>query len=401
MKSYLLKKRIFAIIFMLTVFGYSALNIQHTYEPLMTLLKSLKTIDVAEIENEISSNLYERIKFIETYAYIQVLLDKRECNNFTMIRDEQNYLHYASFFREGDTQLFEYAMRVKRLQDYVEANGTKVLFVVAPSKYSSKYSELRAGTPINNPESTVTELLFYLNRLGIETLNLGETMPNEDLSYKETFFKSDHHWTIPAAFYATQKVTEQLHESFGLDLDPEHYYMNPDSYQQVTYYGGMLGSMGRKTGACFSGVDDFTAFWPTFEGDFHRESMTNDGAIVKSKGSFVKAFMNLDALTDKEDLYSGSQYSLYLNELRIYEKITNDEKPDGCKMFMIRDSYFSPVIAFMMPMCGEIDAIWSLEESDYVDIETYVRNNQFDYIIIEVYPYNINSEAFNYFKEKE
>jgi len=50
-------------------------------------------------------------------------------------------------------------------------------------------------------------------------------------------------------------------------------------------------------------------------------------------------------------------------------------------------------------MCGQIDAIWSLEETDELDIETYIRENQFDYIIVEVYPYNINSSAFNFFKD--
>ena len=66
---------------------------------------------------------------------------------------------------------------------------------------------------------------------------------------------------------------------------------------------------------------------------------------------------------------------------------------------MIRDSYFSPVIAFMMPMCGEIDAIWTLEETGKLDIETYVQEKTFDYIIIEVYPYSLNDNAFDYFKE--
>ena len=108
--------------------------------------------------------------------------------------------------------------------------------------------------------------------------------------------------------------------------------------------------------------------------------------------------MNKSALLDQSDLYTGSQYALYLNELRIYEKIINYENTDGSKIFMIRDSYFSPVISFMMPMCGEIDAIWSLEESEQLNIENYVKENKFDYIIIEVYPYNINDAAFNFFK---
>ena len=66
---------------------------------------------------------------------------------------------------------------------------------------------------------------------------------------------------------------------------------------------------------------------------------------------------------------------------------------------MIRDSYFSPVITFMAPMCSRIDAIWSLESSDQIDIEQYVKENRFDYIIVEMYPYNIEDDAFNFFRE--
>lgn len=399
MKKYILKKKIFAFVFMVVVFGFAAINMMHTYEPLKELITTKKDLTIADVENEIATDLYGKMNFIETYAFMQKLMDKRESNNFNMIQDEQGFLHYASFFREQDPNIFQYAMRVKRLQDYANANGTKVLFVVAPSKYSSKNTILREGMPVNNPESVVNELVFDLNRLGIPTLNLCETMPNSEVPYEQTFFKTDHHWTIPAAFYATQEMVRTMKQEFDLDLDPDGYYTDINNYQAETYYGGMLGSMGRKTGAVFSGVDNFTALWPKFKGDFYRESMTNDGNIIKSSGSFEEAFMNTDALTDQSDLYTGSQYALYLNELRIYEKIINNENPEGSKLFMIRDSYFSPVISFMMPMCKEIDAIWSLEESDQLDIEYYVKNNEFDYIVVEVYPYNINDAAFNYFKE--
>ena len=339
------------------------------------------------------------MNFIETYAYVQTLLDKRECNNFTYIKDEAGYLHYASFYREEDTRYFEYALRVKRLQDAVESKGTKVLFVVPPGKYDKENTEFRTGMPVNDPDYIVDEMMFYLNRLGVETLDLRESMPNETLSYDETFFKTDHHWTIPAAFYATNEIVDKIEESFGEDLDPTDYYMDIRNYDKVTYKSGMLGSMGRKTGANFSGIEDFTALWPHFTGNYHRECMMETGKTVEQEGSFTEVLMDTSVLTEKTDIYSDSQYSLYLNGLRVYEKITNEDNPDGAKVFMIRDSYFSPVMAFMMPMCGEIDAIWSLEEMNELDIESYVQENTFDYIIVEVYPYNINNSAFNYFKE--
>ena len=50
-------------------------------------------------------------------------------------------------------------------------------------------------------------------------------------------------------------------------------------------------------------------------------------------------------------------------------------------------------------MCGEIDAMWSLENMDELDIESYIKNNRFDCIIIEMYPYNIGDDAFQFFQE--
>ncbi len=402
MKEYILKKRIFAVVFMVVIFSFSIVNFIHSYEPLKEeIVSSEEVITVSELETAINESLYGRMNFVEAYGFVQVLLDKREVNNFSYIMDEEGYLHYSAFYRDDDPGIFEYAMRVKRLQDCVDAKGTKVLFVVPPGKYIADYSTLRTGLSVNDPNPTVDELLFYLNRLDVSTLDLRECFPNEELTYEETFFKTDHHWTIPAAFYATGEVVKKIEEDFEANLDPEGYYTNLDNYEMITYKSGMLGSMGRKTGASYSGMEDFTAIWPKFEGNFRRESIarTDDG-IVKREGNFVKALMNTNILLNHSDVYSDSQYSLYLNGILNYEKIINLDNPDGAKFFMIRDSYFSPVMTFMAPMCGEIEAIWSLEETASLDIETRVKESTYDYIIVEVYPYNINDAAFNFFREE-
>lgn len=398
MKKFLMRKYIYTILFLVTIFGFAGVNLMHSYEPLREILTG-KDITVAAIDSAITENLYGRMKFIETYGFIQVLLDKRECNDFTYIKDEDGYLHYASFYREEDTRLFEYALRVKRLQDYVEQSGTRVLFVVPPGKYNKKYTEFRTGMPVNDPSYIVDEMMFYLNRMGVETLDLREHMPNEGMAFEDMFFKTDHHWTIPAAFNAAGILTDKFKESFDEDLDPDGFYMDISNYEIVTYHSGMLGSMGRKTGVNFCEVEDFTALWPKFSGQFTRESMMDAGYHEEQEGSFDEVLMSTNVLTRNSDIYSDSQYSLYLDGLRIYEKIVNEEKPDGCSIFFVRDSYFSPVMAFLAPMCGEIDAIWSLEETDELDIETYLKENTFDYVIIEIYPYNINSSAFNFFRE--
>ncbi len=399
-RNYFRKKRIFAVVFLAVVCAFSAVNVCHGRQALAAYLAEEEP-DISGLTAVIEENLYGRMDFIETYGYVQRILGKRECNNFSYIRDEKGFLHYASFFREEDTDLFACALRIKRMQDYVKAAGTKVLFVVPPAKYDADETEFITGMPVNDPGSIVDELIFYLNRLGVETLDLRRYMPNAALPYEETFFRTDHHWTIPAAFYAAAVLVEQIGERFGQDLDPEGYYTDGSAYTSETYEGGMLGSMGRKTGIGFADAENFTALRPKFAGKYTREYMTEDGKTVRRTGSFAEVLMDDRVLTEREDLYSDSQYSLYLNGLRVYEKIVNEENPNGCKMFLIRDSYFSPVMAFLMPMCGQIDAIWSLEEQEELDIERYVRENEFDYLIMEVYPYNISEEAFSFFEEQE
>lgn len=411
-KDYILRKKIFAVLFLLVVFGYSGINawyggetwiasVEDSLAEGIELETAPQTVSktVTALDNSIIGSMYGRMEFIETYSYIQVLLDKREFNNFSYIKDEDGYLHYASFFREDTNDIAEYARRLKRLQDWVEPNGTKVLFFVTPGKYVRDETNFRTGMPVNNPDTIVDEMLFYLNRYGVETVDCRKYIPNDEMSIQDAFFKTDHHWTIPAAFTATQVLVEQMNEKFDAGLDPDGFYMDPAQYERVTYRRGMLGSMGRKTGANFSGLEDFEALWPKYENKYDRHCMGVTDVTQHFRGDTTESLMDMDVLLEHKDIYSDSQYSLYLNGLRPYEHIVNEDNPDGCRIFAIRDSYFSPMMVFLAPMCGQIDAIWSLEESHVLDIESYVKENEFDYIIMEIYPYNINEDAFNFFKE--
>ncbi len=409
MKSYLVRKKVFTVLFLGLLFFYAGYNLYLNHDTYAEALwetvweivqnKEVKQSDIAELENTLSTEIWGRMQFLETYSYCQVLMDKREINNFKYIKDETGNLHYASFFRENETDCFNYAMRVKRLKDYAQSKGTQVLFVVAPTKYVEKDSKLRAGLPINNPNIIVDELLFYLNRLGVDTLDLNLYIPGQNVGYEDAFFKTDHHWTIEAAFESTKILVDALNKRYGYALDAET-FLGRDSYSKVVYKGGMLGSMGRGSGANFSGVDDFVAYFPNFTNHYKRQSLEENGETMVREGETLETII-LPSVLQNEDIYSDSQYSVYINGLRQYEKIENLDNPDGKKIFMIRDSYFSPVISFLAPLCGEIDAMWSLENQKTLDIEEYIRNNEFDCIIMEIYPYNINDEAFRFFSVEE
>lgn len=405
---YFAHKYVYAFIFILLIFAYSGYNLYLNGEALLadakSAVESIKldplnntTKAVASLDTKLTERMLCRMEFIETYSFSQKILDKREINNFAYIKDETGSLHYSTFFRDEENDCFEYALRVKRLQDFVEPLGTNVLFVVAPSKYTTEQTPLRTGLSPNDPSNIVNEMLFYLNRLGIETLDLGDYIPNRSVPYEEAFFRTDHHWTIPAAFEASRVVAQEMNERFGYSLDYDK-YLNRENFDEVVYYGGMLGSMGRKTGASFSGVDDFTALYPRYNMLFKRHTLEEGGWYSDRTGDIIGTLILPEVLKSNKDIYSDSQYSMYLNGLRTYEHITNETDGTGPSVFMIRDSYFSPVISFLAPMCSRIDAMWSLEDREELDIEQYVRDNKFDVIIIEMYPFNIGEDAFQFFR---
>lgn len=105
-----MRKQIFALFFLFGVFGYAGLNAWYGGDVWVETVReslaegiSLQTVPdtvaktVSALDESIIGSMYGRMEFIETYSYIQVLLDKREFNNFTYIKDEDGYLHYASF----------------------------------------------------------------------------------------------------------------------------------------------------------------------------------------------------------------------------------------------------------------------------------------------------------------
>lgn len=404
---YFLRKNILALLILLMIFGYAGINIRNNYETYAQTIRDeyRKLINgessirdsITVLEDSLTETAVERMKFVEVFSFGHVLLGKEEIKNFSYIKDRNGVLHYAAFFREHDMDLFALSLRVKRLQEAVAEKGTKVIVAIAPSKTDLTETEFSAGLPYNDTGREVDELLLWLNRLGIPTINYGEYMPNKKLPFEETFYRTDHHWTIGAALYATEVLVDKMNEVGGYDL-PGEAYLSPEQYDVVVYPDAMLGTMGRGSGVNFAGLEDFKAYLPKWEKRFKRESLREDGRIETTEGGCYETLINLDVL-NRTDLYKNQAYSMYMNAIRYYDHVENLDQPDGISVLMVRDSYFGPVMTFLAPMTGKIDSIWLLEDSDAVSVEGLLAERDYDCIIIELYPYNIGEDAFQFFVE--
>lgn len=395
--SYLCKKRIFAVVFLVVLLVFAAINAVYTWPALAEAVD-----DGARSPTQISSVLTEeiwlRMPLVETYSLSQVLLGKREFSDFKIIKDEDGYLHYSNFYKERNNKLFEYAHRVMRLQKAVEEKGTKVIFVATPSKFLKGEVRLERGLRGNDPYDSVQELLVYLYRMGIHTLDLSQIFSDSDEPYLHHFFKTDHHWNAAAAFLAAQLLVEDLRETFGDDLDPTGFYMNPDNYSVTRYEGRMLGTMGRRTGIFFSGREAFELYTPRFENRYYRIAV-NGNDTDEYEGNYEEALLKLELLEEDHDIYRESMYDIYLDGINDYDHIENLSRTEteNKRILFINDSYFSPVISFMAPMCASVDKVYNRSTEESANVERLLEENTYDYVIIEVYPYNLDEEAFNYF----
>lgn len=361
-------------------------------------ISSLFSLAQAIIQNhafrvdEYCEKLPFRMELLEYFSTVQLLLGKHEISDFAYYKDPDGYIHYSSFYRDENTPIFTFAQRLAKLQKISEGSGTKLLFVMPPGKYDLMDYSQNSAELLNNPSDLIDEMLLYLSRLQVNTLDLSN-MENAQ------FYKTDHHWTIDTAFEAARYLAAAIYEKFEDNLDPTNYYLNPGYYNKIGSDASMLGSMGRKTGVPFSGVDDFSVLLPKFSSSYERRVISGDEEVVM-RGDIEQTLINLNYL-EEDDIYKRSSYSVYLDGIREQNHIVNLSARNHRTALIIHDSYFSPVICFLAPMFWKIDTIYNLQLGKSADLASVIKNNTYDYIIFEVYPFNLSEDSFQFFKEEK
>ena len=402
---FFVKKFIFSIIFFLTI-GVFCIGDFIAFAPSFKERgRKLGDIDsvaslkkwISTTDSEITSCVMGKMRFIELYGYIQKLFGKREFNNFSYIKDDDGMLYYGSVAELETDDLEEYAGNVMRLNEYVESRGAHLLVVIPPTKVLHGVTHLNRNWTINDPNNRTDRLLMLLQQRGVTAYDLRYYMENTGLELDELFFKTDHHWTPLAAFYAAGGIIEKMNELYDLDLDPDGYYRDLGNYKSYTYKDCFLGSTGENAGAVFSGVEDYTFYWPVTDMEFEWHDYEHN---ERTRGDIGEALLYPERISTPGDVYDNSMGSVYLREIVDSERIVNNSNPDGPSLTVLRDSYFSPVAVFLAPMFSRIDMMWTRNESG-ISMEQYIKDEYYDFVILEVYPYNLDAQSFDFFKESE
>lgn len=350
----------FGVIMILGIIGFFSINsfLKPLYASLRswdsgkTVSQNLSAIEKS-IENTINENVGFRTSFIQANGLAQKLLGKRVISdadvNSTVVKLNNDYLVFIEQ-QATDDSLQSNTNSVLELKNYLKSRGTEFLYVQAPTKIDGRDQQLPSGVSDYSTENG-ERFISMLDSAGVDTLNLIEKLRKEDVDWSSMFFKTDHHWTNETGFWAYTELAGVLSENYGFEIDQSH--LDIDSYTKRTYNSVFLGSLGKRTGSTYSGLDDISFMIPKFETSFEYSCpIRNTYRSGKFEDSLLFEKQNITG-----NIFNDFCYSASLGGDFGYMKITNNLNPDGKKVMIIKDSFVNPVATHLSLDIAQLELI--------------------------------------------
>ena len=252
--------------------------------------------------------------------------------------------------REQSLEAPQNADTIVYTHQYLGIREIPFLFVLAPYNICAldKQLPLKVSDYTNEDADVFMNVLYENN---VPVLDLRKTLHQEGLDHYDMFFKTDHHWTIEGSFWAFQKLTDYMEKNWDFPIDPV--CTDPANYQTDVYKEWSLGSKGKRTGRYFTGIDDFSLIYPKFDTQM---SLSIPAEGIERSGSFYDAIFAMDRIQQTDyfamipyDAYIGGIYPLVIHE--------NPGAKTDKKILLIKDSYASPVEAFLSTCFTQVHCI--------------------------------------------
>ncbi len=301
-----------------------------------------------------------------------------EKSDSTVVRTKSGYL--ANPRKEIPlSQIENSAKKVKELMDASIDNGSKFLYVIAPSKGGG------LEYPPNVKDYTdenCNNLISSLKKHYVPVLNLVDAKENQGITDEEMFFATDHHWRPQYGLWAVGEIFDALWRRYGFSYDKS--VTDPKSYNTKTLKNWFLGSQGKKVGSFFAkgSADDIDIITPKFETSL-KEIQPMKNSI--REGSFENTVMYMGN-SEKRDLYTLNPYASYSGGDFREQIIENNLKDDGKKILLIRDSFGCAVSPFMSLGVSSLHVVDVRDGQYYIgeklNVFEYIKEINPDYVVV-------------------
>jgi len=277
--------------------------------------------------------------------------------------------------QENHVDLDELSNGIMTLADFVEEQGGDFYYVQMPCKMDREKSLLPNGVEYNCNE----EIDYVLQELGankVDIIDLRTTISSTPDEIEQYFFSTDHHWNYTGAFVGFQNIAHYLTQTYpdsGIDLSLTEW----EQWEKHTLENFFLGSIGKRVGTLYAGVDDLEFYTPKFD-------TTISCAVPKYrnlfKGDFCKSNMRKEFLQTK-DYFGLNNYCAYIGGDYPLVQHRNNNASSDLKILLIKDSFTLPLQAYLSTLFQEIDVI---DPRYYVDctVADYINRTKPDIVML-------------------
>ncbi len=313
--------------------------------PRFTVEKLMDGTYTRQLHDYFSDQISLRTIMIRLKASIELAMGKNE-NNGVLLGKDGYLIETYSYTEDNYSYLTRNLSRIEKLMATLEENEISTVSALIPrkvdilqDKFSPYYSDER--------NSYVWELV------GDKHYNLTEELKSWQLTGKEIFYKTDHHWTEEGAYYAYTSLISLLDyaplskNSFTLELLSDEFY----------------GTSYSKSGFFFASSDSIYA--PKI--DENRYTTT----IVDIDHSF-------DGIYDTDYLLKKDKYSVFLSGNNAHVKITDAENNDKETLLLVKDSFSHSLVPYLL----EHFNLELIDPRYYTgSIEEYILENDIDRVL--------------------
>ena len=315
--------------------------------------------------------LWNEDKYVEYYGLAAKWLGQPELNNTIKLKNDYLSEERVAYSEEV---LKKNADDLLKTKQYLDERGTKLLYVQSPYKINKYDNQLPVGIADYSNEN-MDRFLAYISANGIDTIDIRECFMEDGMDPYDYFFKTDHHWTPEAGFYAFTRIAEYAEEALGTNINEQ--VTNIDNYIIENFEDWHLGSNGQRTGIRYGGIDDFHLVTPGFD-----TSITN--MITGETGSYKDILIERVVLEQE----SRAVYDIcYGNSMGSY--FHNPNASNDKTVILVSDSMGKVVAPFMILAFENVFTIgYDLNQTKIEEI---------DPDLIVYLPYHDNIVGDNYY----
>lgn len=328
-------------------------------------------------ENDFVNHFCGKKEFVNFNGFVRNMLGQREMNG--VIKLNNGYL-CTTYEYESDEVLKEKVDNLYGLKRYLEEQNIPILFASAPYTVSKFDPQLPIGVE-DYGNDNLDRFIRMAEDAGIETMDFREIMHEEGIDQYEMMYRTDHHWTTQAGFYAAEKISEWIEQKTAARVDEEVFDL--DNYTLTSYEEWHLGSRGQRTGKYFAGIDDFMLITPDFD-----TSLICEGR----EGSFEELVINIEPLQNREYTSRYTYDHVLENALKKYE---NPNALNDTKVLVVTDSFGSAVLPYLLLSYSEVCTRYRSPVT-----RTYIEEYDPDVVIVLRYPDYVMKSGFNFWEDR-